>query len=525
MTTVESTIIADDWLAISTDGFAAQNEARDPAHLSKEIIQNALDAVQGLEEGCIDLWIVAGPDGTQFTCTDNGPGLEDIEKIRTMFYTSKTDSHLMRGRFGRGFKEMLCPAIRAEVVSRSKRIAFTREDGKRIVRVADEPGHGEGTVAFFLMPWPERVVDALTEYFSRFLLPDNVVMTVNDTEVGHAEPSHIIEASLTTETFDGGKWRKPSKNTCVELYPVRDGDTPFIYEMGIPVCPIEWSVDYHANVLQRVPMNPNRDAVMSGYLTKVHRACLPVLLDELDPEQVQSEWVGTAGEGMDDDLQKKIIGKAFGETAVRAVPVMGKRDANDEAEESGHDIVRTNHLPRGFREMTRRHMPTATEAVDADYQRKVEAAAGSVVDIQKPRHDVQAELIESNGGAEHVQRVCDYALFICDRILGYVADNPFDNPVTVEVALLRPANASATWSAGNVLTLGLDEPFLWRGRCINATTSKLLIHEAAHAFAMHHGRNFKDWVEKLGGIAMMVAYENHDEVVARWGDLMDLNEN
>ena len=34
----------DDWLAVSTDGFASMNAGREPAHLVKELVQNALDA-------------------------------------------------------------------------------------------------------------------------------------------------------------------------------------------------------------------------------------------------------------------------------------------------------------------------------------------------------------------------------------------------------------------------------------------------------------------------------------------------
>ncbi len=41
----QSDIIMDDWLAVSTDGFASMNAGRDPAHLVKELVQNSLDAV------------------------------------------------------------------------------------------------------------------------------------------------------------------------------------------------------------------------------------------------------------------------------------------------------------------------------------------------------------------------------------------------------------------------------------------------------------------------------------------------
>jgi len=38
-----------------------------------------------------------------------------------------------------------------------------------------------------------------------------------------------------------------------------------IHEMGILVCDAEWSEPFHVDVCQRVPTNPNRDAVQAGH--------------------------------------------------------------------------------------------------------------------------------------------------------------------------------------------------------------------------------------------------------------------
>jgi len=88
-----------DWLAVSTEGFAAMNAGRDPAHLVKELLQNALDAL-GDDGGQVILTAVPGAqrDTVVVTCRDNGCGMENLRDIRTVFYTSKTDSHLKRGR-------------------------------------------------------------------------------------------------------------------------------------------------------------------------------------------------------------------------------------------------------------------------------------------------------------------------------------------------------------------------------------------------------------------------------------------
>ena len=100
---------------------------------------------------------------------------------------------------------------------------------------------------------------------------------------------YIIEGRLTTEVYnpESHSWRKPRRKTLIELFETRDAEEPFIYEMGIPVAAAEWAVPYHANVLQRVPMNPNRDALASGYATRIHKACLPTLLAEMSDEDAR----------------------------------------------------------------------------------------------------------------------------------------------------------------------------------------------------------------------------------------------
>lgn len=132
----------DDWLSVSTEGFAAMNAGREPAHLVKELVQNALDALDD-RGGQIVLTAEPSrlPGKLHISCRDNGCGMNNLADIRTVFHTSKTDSHLQRGRMGRGFKEMLCLAEGATVTSENRRIEFLMENGRRVTRQTHAGGN------------------------------------------------------------------------------------------------------------------------------------------------------------------------------------------------------------------------------------------------------------------------------------------------------------------------------------------------------------------------------------------------
>jgi Histidine kinase-, DNA gyrase B-, and HSP90-like ATPase len=501
--------VYDDWLAVSTEGFAGMNAGRDPAHLVKELVQNSLDAV-GDEGGEVALECRRGErEGTVLvTCRDDGCGMDNLHDIRTVFYTSKTDSHLKRGRMGRGFKEMLCLATWATVSSGRGRIAFHIESGRRVTNLEPLAARDavRGTLVQMEMPWEAGVIERLEAYFQTLLPPVGVRLTVNGVRITHREPAYRVEASLPTELFEAGRWVRPPRRTVVELVPVRTGEEPAVYELGIPVCPAEWTQPYHLNVLQRVPMNPCRDAVASGYLGRLHRACLPTLLPQMPPEEVRQDWVGNAVTQCGDDVQKEVIRLGFGNNIARSVPKMGVRQYDEDAREIGVEVVDTKQTSGGFREVLQRHVPTTKEAVDHRNRELLAAAAGSsfgVEDAYKAGEAAAAhrrKLIDAAGGKEHVVRVMEFARWFCQRLLdGYGGVSV----CSVTLAVLKPVGAIATWAEGDVLTLGIDTPWLWTDP-LGEESLATYVHEVAHHLNAHHGRDFHREVERLAGRAARV---------------------
>lgn len=94
--------VTDSWLLVSTEGFRMQQAGREPALLVKELLQNSLDAAPSTIDFRIEY--DAAEQNVRVVCDDVGEGVEDFDKMRCVFWTSKTDSNLKRGRMGRGFK-------------------------------------------------------------------------------------------------------------------------------------------------------------------------------------------------------------------------------------------------------------------------------------------------------------------------------------------------------------------------------------------------------------------------------------
>lgn len=513
------------WLAISTEGFAAMNAARPAEHLIKELVQNALDSFEEGQPGRIVLRFGPSAGGFLVECSDNGSGIRNLADLRVVYLTHKTDSHLKRGRFGRGFKEALCIAEEALVESGGEQLAFLMEAGERVVRQHPAAAMAQGTRVRMRMPWPSETRERLEAYFAQFLVPAGIELEVNGRLIRPRVVAHRVNASLTTELYDATtqSWKKPSRTTTIDLVPVEPGETASIYEMGIPVASVDWTVPFHCNVQQRVPMNPNRDAVASGYAVKLHVACLPTLLEQMEGSAVKDDWVGAAGRRCETAVQKRIIERAFGSNIARSVPRMGERHFDEDARELGVEVVNTAQTSGGFRDMLRMFVPSAQEVVRRDEIAKAEQVGNDGFSLAEAMAAADHRLlwIERQGGYEQVKRCLSFSVWFCQQLVNTCPCR--QERVSGRLTLNTDAERTlyAHWSSANVLTLALDQACFWR-EPLGAESLRVLIHEAAHAMNMHHGLEFREEVERLAGVAASLMLHRGHEVRERFGGLMEL---
>ena len=82
---------------------------------------------------------------------------------------------------------------------------------------------------------------------------------------------------------DQGVMRPRVRKTQVSIFEPLPGETPSLYEMGLPV--VETGDKWHVNVGQKVPLNRDRDNVKPAYLQAVRVAVLNAAHDLLTTEE------------------------------------------------------------------------------------------------------------------------------------------------------------------------------------------------------------------------------------------------
>jgi len=525
------------WLDISVDGFAEQQRGRPLAHLVKELLQNAFDATG--DQGSIDLWITSnGPGRVSVLCSDDGSGA-DVETVNVMFLTGKKDSVLQRGRMGRGFKEVLSVSDFALVKSRGQQLTFDHDEHGPTIRRQSWPSPKAGFHALFDISHSGEVGDALG--YLRTVMPSHgTKLSINGRLVTARPAAHVIEGELETETFQTGSWQRRTNGCKVRLVAAELSEIPLIYEMGIPICPVEWPEQYHCDVLQRVPMNPNRDAVVSGYASKLKATCFPTLLKEFDRDRALAPWAAEAAMNISyqmfdhrTQMFRDLVRIAYGEKVVRSTPPHGRYDFDATAREMGYSVVQVESMHFDLRSILRAVTLTSEEAVRRERDQRLALSSRLSLDLGQvaslPIRDAHAkraggvrQAISFYGKPRIIDRM-EFALWLARGIL---EERGLDGSTVSVRCAWMPAGTLASWSESSVFTLSLAYDPMW-STPIGAELIALVVHEVAHDQAFHHGADFTNEVEKMAGACGMVLLKADGELMAQrfrtWGKAIPKN--
>lgn len=453
---------------VSTEGMRALQSGREPWQLVKELVSNAWDETTTVCE--VELASIS-PRKARLIVRDDGSGFANVNDAWTLMgHTPKRLNPTVRGRFNIGEKEILSVADEATIRTAGKIIRFPKSGG-RFVRRDKAPF--QGTEIACILPWGTRQVESTIAKLKMLLVPKGMQYRVNGQSLMWHEPQQTIGTTLETVLQDAPNepMRSTRRKTTLELYPTEQG---MLYEMGIPIQPID--CPYLVNVMQKVPMPPNRDVVRDSYLQDIYTAVLNATAESLTDDDVSATWVRTGVEDkeVDPEAVKTVMGKRYGDKV--ALWSTDSR-ANERAIESGYELVHGRTLS-----------PTERQAMES-------VGLQHSSDIFPTNWGVAEDYPEGNW-TEEMRQIVAYAKRLYKELTG--------KELSVSMYKFPKSDVGADFANGhlrfNISRLGKQ----WFEGITPQVTS-LLLHEFAHTNGTGHNWQFDKQLETLAGKAVHLA--------------------
>ena len=453
-----------DWFKVDKNGLAQLIERRGRTFVVFELLQNAWD--QNVTRVDVTLKPADERGYAKLVVEDDDPaGFARLSDAFTLFAPSdKKGDPNQRGRFNLGEKLVLALCSDAVIASTKGTVEFN-PTGRIETKVRRERGSCfEGTIRMNRNDLKE-VEAAITR-----LLPP-VPTFYNGAMLPTRTPIHTFTLELPTDVADDeGYLRRRPRETAVRLYHLWSGESAYLYEMGIPV--VETGDRWHVEIMQKVPLNSDRDNVPPSYLRTVRTAVLNEMADRIETEEdANQDWVREAGGDprCSDQAIGHILDARFGEKRVAFDP--SDPEANKLAVSRGYTVVHGGHLSGG-------------EWLNAKRAGAI-LPAGQVTPSPKPYSpdgDPQ-KIVPPNQYTDAIRRCVAYAQRVAAAII----------PATIAVDVVNDAGwpFSATYGPGR-LTFNLGR--LGYGFFTQATATSdglerldgLLIHEFGHHFSGDH---------------------------------------
>ena len=476
------------WFEVDRKGLAKLLADRGKIFLIHELLQNALDT------DCKEVLIQLIPDTMRgryiLTVSDDDPdGFKDLRHAYTLFAESeKKADPTKRGRFNFGEKIVLALCEEASIQSTKGMIHFSRKGE----RTESNYKTSKGSVFCATIPMTKAEYDEVCRGIQQVIIPEGVTVEFNARKLPALTPMRVIPACLPTEIADPeGNLRPTKRVTDVQLFPA---DSPgWLFEMGIPVVEIQgpWNV----NVMQKVPLNLQRDNVRPTYLRDLRVGVLNKMWDMLPKEEVAAPWIGDAlgDKKIAHDAVRAIITQRYGDKVVTSDP--SDPEAMSRAVANGYTIA-------GGRSFTKEQWVNIRNA-------EAIKPAGAVFPTPRPYSSdpeaKAAEFIPANEWTIGMREVARLSHALAWNLM----------KVEVKVSFTRSPNGFVAcygkgmmeWTGEldfNVNRLGYKWFDQWREN--KAQVLDLLIHELGHHYSSNHlSEEYYSALTKLGGKMSVLA--------------------
>ena len=462
------------WFEVDRAGLAQILKRKGIEFAIFELVQNAWD-----ERAVTQVDVKLQADGQRGRCTlevrDDAPdGFANLRHAYTLFAESAKKANAeQRGRFNLGEKLVLSLCDWASIMTTTGTVVFGQNG--RSIKQSHKTAFGSLFEACIRMTQKEMA--QVEQAVKRLIAPAGINTTFNGVALEARVPAYQFEASLPTEIADEeGALRKAWRKCVVNCYPVRDGETASIYEMGIPV--VDHDCAWHVDVMQKVPLTLDRENVTGRFLNVLRTAVFNETHKSLDTEAVNHEWAQIAIES-DDAKPEAVVDymtKRFGENRASYDP--NDAEANNQAVAHGYTIVHGGMLSGAAWQNVK-----AADAI---------APAGRLF----PTHSDNFVMGEPVEETENMKRVRGYCQQLAQLLM--------DIHVTVQFCK-QPSRERASYGSRtisfNVRNLGGDRWFDLKTNRL--AIDDLIIHEFGHEYAANHlSEAYNDALSRLAAKAM-----------------------
>lgn len=473
------------WFDVDRKGLAKLLERRGgKAWVIFELLSNAWDE-DGCTEVAVEIEAIEGRPEAWLTVTDNVPnGFADVTHAFTLFAESRKKADATkRGRFNFGEKLVLAACTEATIKTTTAAFSFGPE-GRKVLKQRTPKGSEFCGILRITRDELKAVLDDVLA----LIPPIGIKTTVNSVELLARSVVTSFEATLPTEINDGeGVLRRSARATTVNLYEPRPGETPTLYELGIPVVALP-DDRFHIVVGQKIPLSMERDSVTPSFLRHLRAIVLNHAHDKLTADDLSAAWVteATTDRCVQSAAVSTMLDARFGKKRVSYDP--SDLEANKRAIAAGYAVIAGRSLPKDTWEVVR----TANLAVPAG-----QVTPGHVVHTSPDGYELMT--VHPTDYSEGMCRLVAFYGRMATALLGCAIQIRIVSDMRLQYAATF-GDRQLTLNKVRLRTKFFEDP-------IGEAQVALGIHEFAHHRVMDHlSDEFHDECCRLGAkLAIMVA--------------------
>jgi hypothetical protein len=433
-----------------------------------ELIQNALDENADTVE--VDLSPVPGKRGlyTLMVKDDNPEGFKNLSHAFTLFAESQKGANpKQRGRFNLGEKLVIAACETSFIKTTKGTVVFNDKERTHKREHTEKGSIFQGNIRL-----KKEEVQRIEEAVRQVIMPPGITIYFNGEMNGAWDPVKIFGGTLATViTDDEGYLRPTRRKTDIEVYEIDGDETPHLYELGIPVVPIDCT--WHINVVQKVPLNSDRDNVTPAYMRELLALVLNEMHERMSKETTKAAWINEALEtgGIDKAAVDTVMTGRYGKKRMTQDP--SDREAEKFGMSQGYTVI-----PSGS--YTKPQWKTIRESGTV-------LPAGQVTPSPRPYSDDPnaplADFIPEEDWTKGMRRVAAYSRRLAKLLLDVTA---------LRVTMVKTNNKfDACYGKGSTPELTFNVRRLgrrWFDDVKNNTEGldSLLIHEFGHQYSSDH---------------------------------------